>query len=101
MAAEIPEATYEAFPRGGGVGSALPKGFSGRRSPGGQPRGPQSKAVRLALAVTLLWLAGFCFFIAFSTKVRSISRDTIKTEGGPNAVLDTITAPLRNQEGQS
>lgn len=97
MAAAIPEAaaaagragesTYEAFPGGGGRGSAMPAGLPGGRG----PRGPQSKAARLALAIALLWLAGFCFYIAFAaTHSLKVSGSDVKSMGGPQALLNAF-----------
>lgn len=87
MTAAVAEGTYEAFPKGGGVGSTLPEGFKG----GGPPRGPQSKAARLALAIALLWLAGFCFYIAFAaTHSLKVSGSDVKTMGGPQALLNAF-----------
>lgn len=60
MSALAAEKVYEAFPKHGGRGSALPKGYAGKPA----PRSPQSHGTRLALAIVLLWAAGLCMYVA-------------------------------------
>lgn len=81
---------------GAGGGSAL-AGLSG--GGGGQGGGEGSKGVRLAIAIVLLWLACFAFFIAFEGS-KLLGEQADLTGGGLlKAMIGGLAAKAQGQEG--
>jgi hypothetical protein len=84
--------------QGGNVGSML-----GNLGGGGGGSGGGRHGAKLALAIVLLWLAGFCFFVAFAGSKIGLTDTAWQGEGsGPAALLKTLQSVLtRGQQDQT
>jgi hypothetical protein len=87
-----PEAAEAAGAAGGG--GALAGAAAGAGGGGGEP----SRGVRLAVAIVLLWLACFCFFIAFEGQ-KLLGEQADVTGGGlVKAMIGGLAAKAQGQE---
>jgi hypothetical protein len=83
-----------------GSGGAAPGGMGGSL-PGGPPSGPQSaKGVLLAVAILLLWIAGFCFFIALEGSTLLTEQSDTSGGGLLKAMISGLATRAAAQESQ-
>lgn len=78
----------------GGSGAAL----GGAAASGGGGGGGHSKGVLLAIAIILLWLAGFCFFIAFEGSTLLSEADSTTGGGLLKGIINGLASRTLKQE---
>lgn len=85
---------------GGSAGGAAGAGGALAGAGGGQGGNPEaSKGVRLAIAIVLLWLACFCFFIAFEGATLLGEQASLTGGGLLKAMVGGLAAKAQAQEG--
>lgn len=86
-----------AGPSGTGGSSGAAGGMMSRGAPG-LPAPQRSKGVLLAIAILLLWLAGFCFFIALEGSTLLTEQSDTTGGGLARAIVSGLAARASAQE---